>query len=158
MEIARAFIVRPFGTKDGIDFDRVEKDLIAPALTRLGIEGRTTGEITRQGNIREDMFRLLVALRCRDRRRLDLQRQRLLRARHPARSAGSAYPADPRQGFAGQISFRSADRPIFQYDPAEPADKLAEFLEALRSTLATTDKDSPVFQLLPASSRTIGTR
>jgi hypothetical protein len=60
MEAARAFIVRPFGTQDGIDFDRVEKDLIAPALELAGIEGRTTLEITRQGNIREDMFRLLV--------------------------------------------------------------------------------------------------
>jgi hypothetical protein len=60
MEVARAFIVRPFGTQDGIDFDRVENDLIAPALKLAGIEGRTTLEITRQGNIREDMFRLLV--------------------------------------------------------------------------------------------------
>lgn len=51
MEVARAFIVRPFGTQDGIDFDRVEKDLIAPALKLAGIEGRTTLEITRQGNI-----------------------------------------------------------------------------------------------------------
>jgi len=40
MEVARAFIVRPFGTQDGIDFDRVENDLIAPALKLAGIEGR----------------------------------------------------------------------------------------------------------------------
>ena len=30
----RAFIIRPFGTKGGIDFDRVETLLIGPALTR----------------------------------------------------------------------------------------------------------------------------
>jgi hypothetical protein len=30
-----------------------------PALKLAGIEGRTTLEITRQGKIREDMFRLL---------------------------------------------------------------------------------------------------
>jgi hypothetical protein len=60
VEVTRAFIVRPFGTQDSIDFDRVEKDLIAPELKVAGIEGRTTLEITWQGNIREDMFRLLV--------------------------------------------------------------------------------------------------
>ena len=61
----RAFIVRPFGVKEGIDFDRVERELIQPALQRLralghDVEGGTTGEIARAGNIREDMFRLLV--------------------------------------------------------------------------------------------------
>lgn len=60
MSLTRAFIVRPFGAKEGIDFEEVERRLIAPALDALRIEGRTTGEITRQGNIREDMFRLLV--------------------------------------------------------------------------------------------------
>ena len=34
--------------------------LIAPALARLGIDGGTTGEIVRAGNIREDMFQLLL--------------------------------------------------------------------------------------------------
>ena len=64
----RAFIVRPFGTKDvvlggsddSIDFDHVEEVLILPALKGAGMEGGTTSEIVEQGNIREDMFRLLV--------------------------------------------------------------------------------------------------
>src|SRR5262245_61131386 len=61
----RAFIVRPFGIKDGVDFDRVERELLQPALKRLaefGIEvtGGTTVDINRAGNIREAMFRLLV--------------------------------------------------------------------------------------------------
>src|SRR5262249_40926206 len=60
MSATRAFIVRPFGVKEGIDFEEVERKLIAPALNACGTEGRTTAEITRQGNIREDMFRLLV--------------------------------------------------------------------------------------------------
>ena len=41
----RAFIIRPFGTRKGIDFDGVENKLIAPALERIGAEGKTTGEI-----------------------------------------------------------------------------------------------------------------
>ena len=61
----RLFIVRPFGNKEGIDFDRVERELIQPALVRLNamgvpVTGGTTVEINRAGNIREDMFRLLV--------------------------------------------------------------------------------------------------
>src|SRR5215212_11461355 len=56
----RAFIVRPFGTENGINFDEVEAKLIDPVLTRLGVTGRTTGEIISQGNIREDMFQLLL--------------------------------------------------------------------------------------------------
>ncbi|MGK7906922.1 MAG: hypothetical protein AB4040_06790 [Synechococcus sp.] len=58
----RVFIVRPFGTKEGIDFDHVQKESIEPALLQLGIAGGTTGEIVGQGNIRMDMFeQLLVA-------------------------------------------------------------------------------------------------
>src|SRR6201997_1891332 len=62
MAAAYAFIVRPFGTQQEINFDRVEAELIGKALDALQISGRTTGEITRQGNIRSDMFqRLLIA-------------------------------------------------------------------------------------------------
>ena len=57
----KAFIVRPFGTQKGIDFDRVEEELIRPALAALKISGRTTGEFIQQANIRNDMFeRLLI--------------------------------------------------------------------------------------------------
>ena len=55
-----AFIVRPFGTKSGIDFDRVEEELIGPALKQVGFSGGTTGEFLQQGNIRTDMFELLL--------------------------------------------------------------------------------------------------
>ena len=56
------FIVRPFGTKSGIDFDRVEKELIRPAMEQASLTGGTTGEFLQQGNIRADMFeQLLIA-------------------------------------------------------------------------------------------------
>ena len=32
MSTERAFIVRPFGTKEGIDFNRVNDELISPVL------------------------------------------------------------------------------------------------------------------------------
>jgi len=59
--LKRAFVVRPFGTRSGIDFDAVDQLLIQPALKNREIEGATTGPILEAGNIREDMFqRLLV--------------------------------------------------------------------------------------------------
>ena len=56
----RAFIVRPFGVKNNIDFDEVEREADRPGADRLGVTGRTTGEIVGQGNIRTDMFQLLL--------------------------------------------------------------------------------------------------
>jgi hypothetical protein len=149
MSGTRAFIVRPFGVKEGIDFEEVERKLIAPALKACGIEGRTTAEITRQGNIREDMFRLLVLsdiviadvsiynanvfyeLGIRH----GLQERHTLLIR--AEGTKDKYPFD-----------LQTDR-YFVYDATEPGKKLAAFLDALRSTLASSGRDSPVFQLLP---------
>ena len=56
----RAFIIRPFGIKNDINFDEVERLLIAPALKRVGAEGGTTIDIVEAGNIRVDMFRRLL--------------------------------------------------------------------------------------------------
>src|SRR4029434_4656775 len=59
----RVFIVRPFGTQEGIDFDAIERDLIQPAITQVKtamLAGGTTLPFVEQGNIREDMFRELV--------------------------------------------------------------------------------------------------
>lgn len=60
MAIYHVFIVRPFGVKEGIDFDRVDADLIAPVLKELGWEFGTTGKIAEAGNIRADMMDLLL--------------------------------------------------------------------------------------------------
>ena len=62
----RLFVIRPFGKKEDIDFDVVHTKLIQPAVDQLAkfgfvFSGGTTGEISQQGNIREDMFRLIVA-------------------------------------------------------------------------------------------------
>jgi hypothetical protein len=149
MSETRAFIVRPFGVKEGIDFERVERELIAPALERCGIEGRTTGEITRQGNIREDMFRLLVISDVviadvsihNANVFYELGIRHGLRERHTllvrAVASKDRYPFD-----------LQTDR-YFAYEAANPAAAIDEFVAALRATLASPAKDSPVFQLLP---------
>jgi hypothetical protein len=52
----RAFVVRPFGRREDIDFDVVGRDLIAPALAGAEYSGNTTEEIAEAGSIHEDMF------------------------------------------------------------------------------------------------------
>ncbi|MEO6623467.1 MAG: hypothetical protein ABIN37_01340, partial [Burkholderiaceae bacterium] len=61
----RAFVIRGFGKKkdkDGqvIDFEQVHTTLIAPALVRCGLAGSTTVEVSDPGNIRADMFALIL--------------------------------------------------------------------------------------------------
>jgi len=149
MVATRAFIVRPFGLKDGINFDEVEKQLIAPALLELGIEGRTTGEIARQGNIREDMFRLLVLsdIVIADVSIYNANAFYELGIRHGLRDQHTLLIRA--EGTSDKYPFDLQTDRYFTYNAAEPGKRSAEFLDALRSTLASSDKDSPVFKLLP---------
>lgn len=153
----RAFFVRPFGIKEGINFDDVEKRLIRPALARLrerhdiDIDGGTTGEFTRQGNIREDMFRLLVTAD-------------LVVADVSIYNANAFYELGIRHALRHQHTFMiralatQANYPFdlqtdryFNYDIANLEGGVDALAAALRSTLAadSKDTDSPVFQLLP---------
>src|ERR1041384_6146732 len=56
----KAFVVRPFGTKRDLNFEDTHKYLIAPALAALDIQGNTTEVFMEAGNIRADMFQLLL--------------------------------------------------------------------------------------------------
>jgi len=149
----RLFVIRPFGIKEGIDFERVDKELIQPAVARLAqygfpMSGGTTGDISRQGNIREDMFRLIVVsdLVIADvsihnaNAFYELGIRHALRPRHTfliRSQTEDAYPFD-----------LQTDR-YFLYDAANPGAKVEDLAQALRSTLASADRDSPVFTLLP---------
>lgn len=144
----RAFIVRPFNTQSGVDFEAVEHDLIAPALDALTIEGRTTQEIAAQGNIRADMFRMLVSAE-------------LVVADLSIHNANVFYELGIRHGLRNSATFLmranidkypfdlSTDR-YFVYDAANPKASLDKLVVALRATLATRNVDSPVYQMLPA--------
>jgi hypothetical protein len=153
----RAFFVRPFGTKEGINFDHVEAVLIRPALERLrvqyglAIDGGTTGEFIRQGNIREDMFRLLVTAD-------------LVVADISIYNANVFYELGIRHGLRHQHTFllreksTTAKYPFdlqtdryFTYDATDLTGTVEGLAAALRSTLSADPKfrDSPVFQLLP---------
>ena len=63
--MSRAFVIRPFDKKTDskgreIDFELVHRTLIQPALDAAGLSGSTTGEIVDAGNIRQDMFGLIL--------------------------------------------------------------------------------------------------
>lgn len=143
----RAFIIRPFGTKSGIDFDRVERELIAPALEALGITGRTTAEIVAQGNIRADMFqRLLTA--------------DLVVADISIHNANAFYELGIRHALRDKRTFllrcRADDVPFdlktdryLAYEREDPAASLPALTEALARTCDSERQDSPVYQLLP---------
>ncbi len=154
----RAFIVRPFGPRNGIDFDRVQKELIDPALKNADIAGDTTMQFVEAGNIRVDMFEqlLLADLVIADisvhnanvfyelgiRHALRARQTILIRARvtkpRAERTAEDAVPFDLR-----------TDRYV-EYDHTNPAASLAELETALADTKAGQRTDSPVFLSLPA--------
>jgi hypothetical protein len=149
----RVFIIRPFGEKEGIDFDRVDRELVQVAIAKLNdqgltLTGGTTGLISKQGNIREDMFRMIVAsdLVIADvsihnaNAFYELGIRHALRPRHTLllrSETEHAYPFD-----------LQTDR-YFVYDAGQPGASVDALVAALRSTLASIDRDSPVFALLP---------
>lgn len=148
----RAFIVRPFGVKNGIDFNEVEKQLIDPALNRLDITGRTTMEIRRQGNIRLDMFqRLLTAdIVIAD---ISIQNANVyyelgvrhaLRGKHTfmIRASGADLKTD-------EVPFDLKTDRYLTYDGLNPAASVDDLFAGLKQTINAKQQDSPVFQMLP---------
>ena len=154
----RAFIIRPFGTRRGINFDEIEKRLVGPALDKIGAEGRTTGEILEAGNIRIDMFQqLLVAdLVIADittnnpnafyelgiRHALQEKRTFLIRA-------GAPTPQTVQEAKETEVPFDIKTDRYFEYDPANPTASLDKLTDALRMTAASQRQDSPIFLSLP---------
>src|SRR5215468_7114538 len=139
--MTRAFIIRPFGVKNGVNFDAVDEKLIQPALAQVGVAGNTTTEIVEQGNIREDMFRLLVSadLVIAD---ISIHNANVfyeLGIRHGMRPSGTfllranldEYPFDLR-----------TDR-YLSYDQKSPATCVAALARALKATLDSSRVDSP---------------
>ena len=141
------FIVRPFGTKEGINFDEVESKLIRPVLQKLGISGGTTGEITRAGNIRLDMFeRLLTA--------------DLVIADISIHNANVYYELGVRHALRDQatilIRCRAHDVPFdlktdryLEYDGVRPERAIDHLADVVEETMNSKRVDSPVYLLVP---------
>ncbi len=142
-----AFIVRPFGEKNGINFDQVQEKLIIPALEKAGIKGYTTGIIFEAGNIRQDMFQLLLTsdLVIAD---ISIHNANVfyeLGIRHALRSGKTVLIRCHKDEVPFDLK---TDRYLAcnQNDPASDVDMLCE---GLKQTINSIRPDSPVFSMLP---------
>ena len=152
------FVVRPFGkrqvrAKDGsayeVDFDRVQRDLIDPAMQAAGIRGSTTEVIFKAGNIREDMFQMLAHadIVIADMSIHNANVYYELGARHalrPKRTYLIRYAGD-------EVPFDIKTDRYLSYSRDEPGASVAALTQGLKDTLADREGvDSPIFKLLPA--------
>lgn len=148
------FIVRPFGTKAGIDFDRIESELVRPAMEQTGLTGGTTGQFIQQGNIRADMFeQLLIA----DVVIADISIHNAnvfyeLGIRHALRDKRTflikARDSKP-QAAETDVPFDLKTDRYLSYDSDDPGAAVDILAAALRLTLDAQNADSPVYHLLP---------
>jgi len=151
----RTFVIRGFGTKKDsagqvIDFEQVQDALITPALQRCGLAGGTTAEIVEAGNIRADMFALILEadiVVCdvtvhNANVFYELGIRHALRKKHTVLLKG-----DPS---ADSTPFDLATDRYLKYPVANPAAALEALVETLQSSLRTNrETDSPIFLMLP---------
>lgn len=146
------FIVRPFGKKNGIDFDAIEVELIRPAIEQVGLTGGTTGEFLQQGNIRTDMFeQLLIAdLVIAD---ISIHNANVfyeLGIRHALRDKRTfLIKSQDNQSADGDVPFDLKTDRYLLYDAANPGGAVDLLAAALKITLDSQKPDSPVYQLIP---------
>ena len=146
----RAFIIRPFGTKAGIDFDKVEHELIDPVLAATGIQGRTTGEIVASGNIREDMFQLLLIsdLVIADISIHNANAYYELGIRHALREKRT-FLIRAKGSNTEEVPFDLRTDRYFAYDINRLEQAVPALQQAILETIRSERQDSPVFRLLP---------
>lgn len=151
----KAFIIRAFNTKKDsngkeIDFERIHRDLIGPAVEKAGLGGGTTGKIIDAGSIHEDMFGLILEadlVVCditvhNANVFYELGIRHALRKKHTVLIKGAPV--------ADATPFDILSDRYLEYSVDEPAKKLAELIDVIRATLnAVRETDSPVFKMLP---------
>jgi len=154
--MARAFIIRPFGTKKDsggaeIDFERVDRELIGPALEAVKLGGGTTGEIVDAGNIREDMFGLLFEadLVVCDITILNANVFYELGIRHALRKKSTVMIKG--QPTKDGTPFDLLTDRYLPYDIGNPGASKNKLIETLNASLKSgRETDSPIFQMLPS--------
>lgn len=152
------FVVRPFGVRKvvpstgapyQVDYERVQRELIAPAMRAAGIAGATTEVIIEAGNIREDMFQLLAHA---DIVIADIS----LHNANVFYELGARHALRPRRTFmirftGDEVPFDIKTDRYLGYDRENPGASVAALTAGLKATLAAKDRiDSPIFNLLPA--------
>ncbi len=151
----RAFVIRGFGVKKDaqgqtVDFEAVHGALIAPALQRCGLAGGTTAEVVDAGNIRADMFALILEA---DIVVCDITVHNAnvfyeLGIRHALRKKHTVLiKGDPS---ADSTPFDLSTDRYLKYPVANPAAALNELVQTLHASLRSVrDTDSPIFLMMP---------
>jgi hypothetical protein len=126
-------------------------ELIEPAMKAAGLAGGTTGEIVEPGNIREDMFQLIIEA---DLVICDISIHNAnafyeLGIRHALRKNRTLMIRG--KSAADDIPFDILTDRYAAYRIDNPGKALGELVEVLRAALATErETDSPVFKMVPA--------
>ena len=144
----RAFVIRGFGEKAGVNFDWVHKELIEPALRRVGLEGGTSGLVVEAGNIRDDViYELIMAdLVVAD---VSIHNANVfyeLGIRHAVRNRATVLI----RARIDEVPFDLKGERYLSYDQTAPAADVPRLVQMLRETLANERVDSPVFQYVPS--------
>jgi hypothetical protein len=146
--INNAFVVRPFGEKSNVNFNAIHDQLIAPALQAFGVTKTTTLDILESGNIRADMFRLLLTAD-------------VVIADLSIHNANVFYELGIRHSLVkkhtiliraeiDKIPFDLFTDRYLLYDVHDPAASLPTLIRTIDATLRSANEtDSPVFSLLP---------
>jgi hypothetical protein len=155
MDAMRLFVIRGFGTHTDfsgaeINFDQVHDVLIRPAMERCGLEGGTTGQVVEAGNIREDMFALIIeadVVIC----DITIHNANVfyeLGIRHALRKKHTVLiKGDPT---ADKTPFDLSTDRYLKYPVGNPAAALDDLVATIRAGLnGPRETDSPVFKLLP---------
>src|SRR4051794_9023485 len=151
----QAFIIRAFNTKKDsagkeVDFERIHRELIAPALEAAGLGGGTTGKIIDAGNIREDMFGLILEA---DLVVCDITVHNAnvfyeLGIRHALRKKGTVLIKGA--PVADTTPFDILTDRYLEYSVDKPGEKLDELVRVIQATLTSArEADSPVFKMPP---------
>jgi len=142
-----AFIIRPFGVKSEIDFDKVETELIIPSLNKAGIAGFTTGDILESGNIRQDMFQSLLTA---DVVIADISIHNAnvyyeLGIRHALRDKVTILIRTKKD----EVPFDLKTDRYITYDYPQVDKKVDSLAKSIKDSLLSSHHDSPVFLMLP---------
>ena len=152
----RSFVIRPFGKKSDsngreIDFDVVHETLIRPALEASGLAGGTTVEIVDAGNIRADMFALILEA---DLVVCDITVHNAnvfyeLGVRHALRKRGTLMIKGTQS--ADTTPFDLLTDRYLGYDVTKPGTAKDQLIRMIGATLrGERIADSPVFGMMPA--------
>ncbi len=149
------FVIRGFGEKKDsggklIDFDKVDNELIKPAMEKAGLIGGTTAIVQGSGPIHQDMFQLILhaaVVICditvhNPNVFYELGVRHALRKKYTVLIKGT--PSDDR------APFDIAGLRYMEYSWADPGKDVQKLIDVINATQALDrETDSPIFLMMP---------